>query len=97
MKFLALTITGNETLNLGEFSGVVCSTEVPVQSIQWLNKSDGVTIRNRTLVQELELNFTAHAYHNNTRYTCAISTDNGFRASKSINITTEGLKSRFGL
>jgi hypothetical protein len=85
-------ITGNGVLHLGTFSGISCSTEVPVQFIQWLNESDSMMIHNnRTLVQKLELNFTINAFHNNTRYTCTISTDNGFRASKNITITTEAI------
>ena len=68
----AFTITGNRVYQPGETSGINCSTEVPVQSIQWLDESSGV-VRQGTSVQELVLNLTIAASHNNSRYTCKVS------------------------
>ena len=80
----ASAITGNRIFLLGETSGVTCSTPVPVESIQWLDESNRV-VREGTSVQELVLNLTITAEHNNTRYTCRVK---GSLESQSINITT---------
>ena len=82
----ALTITGDRVYQLGETSGIRCSTEVPVQSIQWLDGSSGV-VREGTSVRELVLDLTIAASHNNSRYTCRVS-QGTFMASETINITT---------
>ena len=83
----ALTITGtNSTYQLGETYGIRCSTEVPVQSIQWLDGSSGV-VRQGTSVQELVLNLTIAASHNNSRYTCEVR-QGTFVTSKQIIIRT---------
>ena len=69
----ALTITGtNSVYQVGETSEIRCSTEVPVQSIQWLDESSGV-VRQGTSVQELVLDLTIAASHSNSRYTCRVS------------------------
>ena len=69
--YTALTITDNRVYQPGETSGINCSTEVPVQSIQWLDGSSGV-VRQGTSVQELVLNLTIAASHSNSRYTCRV-------------------------
>ena len=89
----ALTITGNRVYQLGETSEIRCSTEVPVQSIQWLDGSSGV-VRQGTSVQELVLNLTIAASHNNSRYTCRIS-QGTFTESQIITIRTVCKKELF--
>ena len=86
MLHAVITITGNRVYQLGETSGIRCSTEVPVQSIQWLDESSGV-VRQGTSVQELVLDLTIAARHNNSRYTCRVS-QGTFVASEMINIRT---------
>ena len=68
----ALTITGNRVYQLGETSRIICSTEVPVQSIQWLDGSSRV-VRQGTSVQELVLDLAIAASHSNSRYICRVS------------------------
>ena len=82
----ALTITGNRVYQLGETSSISCSTGVPVQSIQWLDVSGGV-VREGTSVQELVLDLTIAASHNNSRYTCRVS-QGTFMESMMITIMT---------
>ena len=89
----ALTITGNRVNQLGETSRIRCSTEVPVQSIQWLDGSSGV-VRQGTSVQELVLDLTIAASHNNSRYTCRVS-QGTFIGSQIITITTGCKKKLF--
>ena len=87
VQFLtALTITGNRVYQLGETSEIRCSTKVPVQSIQWLDGSSGV-VRQGTSVQELVLDLTIAASHNNSRYTCRVS-QGTFMESMMITIMT---------
>ena len=88
VTYTALTITGNRVYQLGETSVINCSTqaEVPVQSIQWLDESS-VVVRQGTSVQELVLDLTIAASHNNSRYTCRVS-QGTFMESRMINITT---------
>ena len=86
MIHTALGITGNGVYQLGETSEIRCSTEVPVQSIQWLDESSGV-VRQGTSVQELVLDLTIAASHNNSRYTCRVR-QGTFMESETINITT---------
>jgi hypothetical protein len=71
---------------LGEMSRITCSTELPVQSIQWLDESSRV-VREGTSVQELVLDLTIAASHNNSRYTCRVS-HGGFMESQNITIRT---------
>ena len=82
----AINITGNRVYELGEISGINCSAEVPVQSIQWLDGSSGV-VREGTSVQELVLDLTIAASHNDSRYTCRIS-QGTFVESQMITIST---------
>ena len=62
----------NSVYQVGEISEIRCSTEVLVQSIQWLDESNRV-VRQGTSVQELVLDLTVAASHNNSRYTCRVS------------------------
>ena len=89
----ALIITGNRVYQLGETSEIRCSTEVPVQSIQWLDGSSGV-VRQGTSVQELVVDLTIAASHNNSRYTCRIS-QGTFKESQIITIRTVCKKELF--
>ena len=86
----ALTITGNRVYQLGETSSIRCSTEVPVQSIQWLDESSGV-VREGTSVQELVLDLDIADIHSSswswTRYTCRVS-QGTFMESMMITIVT---------
>ena len=82
----ALTITGTRVYQLGETSEIRCSTEVPVQSIQWLDESSGV-VRDGTSGQELVLDLTIADSHNNSRYTCRVS-QGTFMKSMMITIVT---------
>jgi hypothetical protein len=84
---LALTISGNKVYQIGETSEIRCSTELPVQSIQWLDESSRV-VREGTSVRELVLDLTIAAGHNNSRYTCRVS-HGGFTESSNITITME--------
>ncbi len=83
---VAIIITGNRVFELGETSGITCSTPVPVQSMQWLDETNTV-VRQETSVQELLLELLVTAAHNNSRYTCGVS-DGGFLESQAITITT---------
>ena len=89
-----IAITGNRVFQLGERSRVRCSTPLPVESIQWLDESNRV-VREGMSVQELVLNLTITAAHNNTRYTCRVS-DGSYTGTLSINITT-GRKNTNGI
>ena len=73
---------------------ITCSTPVPVQSIQWLDEFNSV-VRERTSVQELALDITIAARHNNTEYTCRVSFHGGVTASHMITISTIGKKLTF--
>ena len=85
----ALTITGTKSVyQVGETSGIRCSTEVPVQSIQWLDGSSGV-VRQGTSVQELVLDLTIADSHSNSRYTCRVS-QGTFIGERVITIITGG-------
>ena len=81
----AIDITGNTVFQIGETTAITCSTSVPVQSIQWLDESNGV-VREGTSVQELALDITIAASHSNTEYTCRVSFHEGLTASKMITI-----------
>ena len=87
----AIYITGKRVFQLGETTAITCSTPVPVQSIQWLDESNSV-VREGTSVQELELDITIAASHNNTEYTCRVSFHGGLTASETITISTIGKK-----
>jgi hypothetical protein len=84
---LALTINGNRVYRLGETSEIRCSTELSIQSVQWLDESSRV-VREGTSVRELVLNLTIAASHNNSRYTCRVS-HGGFMESQSVTVRTE--------
>ena len=84
--YTAFIITGNRVYQLGETSRITCSTEVPVQSIQWLDESNRV-VRLGTSVQELVLDLTIADSHNNSRYTCRVS-QGTFMESLMITIRT---------
>ncbi len=84
-KFLVtvvINITGNRLFQLGETARIICSTPVPVQSIEWVNQSNRIL----TSVQELELSIMITTSSNNTRYTCAASDGGGFMESETITI-----------
>jgi hypothetical protein len=82
------SITGaDRNYNLGETSGIRCSTTLSVQSIQWLDESSRV-VREGTSVQELVLDLTIAASHNNSRYTCRVS-HGGFMESRIVTVRTE--------
>ena len=83
---VAFSITGNRVYQLGEMSEIRCSPERQVQSIQWLDESSGV-VRQGTAVQELVLNLTIAASHNNSMYTCNV-TEGTFMGSRIITIAT---------
>ena len=86
---IALIITGTKSVyQVGKTSQIICATGVPVQSIQWLNGSSGV-VREGTSVQELVLDLTIAASHNNSRYTCKIS-QGTFIGEQEIAIITGG-------
>ena len=90
----AIDITGNRVFQLGETTAITCSTPVPVQSIQWLDESNSV-VREETSVQELALDITIEARHNNTEFTCRVSFHGGLTASDAITISTIGKKLTF--
>ena len=79
----AIDITGNKVFQVGEITAITCSTPVPVQCIQWLNGSNTV-VREETSVQELVLDITIAASHNNTEFTCRVSFHGGLTASDMI-------------
>ena len=87
-NFTAMRITGNRVYQLGETSEIRCSTEVPVQYIQWLDGSSGV-VRQGTSVQELALDLAIAASHNNSRYTCRVS-QGTFVESRAVNLEVAG-------
>ena len=90
--YIAIVITGNRVFQLGETSGISCSTPVPVQSIQWLNGSNReIELREEAPVQELVLALTIAAHHNNSRYTCTVRANGGFTESTRISVITEGM------
>ena len=89
-----MNITGNTVFQPGETTAITCSTPVPVQSIKWLNESNSV-VREGTSVQELALDITIAASHNNTEYTCRVSFHEGFTASDMITIRSKWVKSIF--
>jgi hypothetical protein len=79
------SITGTDRVyQFGTMSEIRCSTELPVQSIQWLDESSTV-VREGTSVRELVLVITIAASHNNSRYTCRVR-HGGFMESKEITI-----------
>ena len=81
---LAISITGNRTVSLGERSRVRCSIPFPVESIQWLDESNRV-VSERTSVQELMLDVTITAASNN--YTCRVRADGGYMRVEKVTIT----------
>ena len=85
--FSVPSITGNRIYKLGETSEIICSTEDPMQSIQWLDGSSRV-VREGTSVQELVLNLTIADSHNNSRYTCRVS-QGTFIGEEMITINTK--------
>ena len=82
----ALTITGNRVYQLGETSRIRCSTDVPVQFIQWLDGFSRV-VRQETSVQELVLDLAIADSHSSSRYTCRVS-QGTFMESMMITIMT---------
>ena len=86
---IAVSITGNTIIQLGEATAITCSTPVPVESIQWLDESNSV-VREGTSVQELALDVTIAASHSNTEYTCRVSFHGGLTASDTITIRSNG-------
>ena len=84
MYILAISITGNRIVPLGERSSIRCSTPVPVESIQWLDESNRV-VREGMSVQELVLSLTITAASNN--YTCRVGADGEFMRLERVTIT----------
>ena len=82
--FTAISITGSRTVPLGERSRLRCSAPFPVESIQWLDKSNRV-VREGTSVQELVLDLTITAASNS--YTCRVRADGGYIRSERVTIT----------
>ena len=89
LNILAINITGNRLFQLGETTSIICSTPVPVQSIQWIGDSNTI-VRNGTSVQELPLNIMITPSSNNTKYTCIVSDGGGFVQSETIIIEVRG-------
>jgi hypothetical protein len=86
MSLTALDVSGNRVYELGETSEIRCSTELPVQFIQWLDESSRV-VREGTSVRELVLDLTIAVSHNNSRYTCRVS-HGEFVESRNVTIRT---------
>ena len=85
-RIAAIAITGNRIFLLGERSRLMCSTPVPVESIQWLDQTNRVVMEG-TSVLELVLELTIATAHNNTRYTCRVRINGVAMASKRITIS----------
>ena len=89
----AILITGSRLYQLGETANITCFALVPVDSIQWINESNGVNISSNTdPASELEISFKITSNRNNTVYTCRISSDG---IIESINITVYGKEVMF--
>ena len=73
---LAIEISGNQnTYQLGSSHRIICSSDLTVQSIQWLNASDnGKILTSNTGEQHLVLELNdLTASINNTIYTCVVT------------------------
>ena len=91
-----MNITGNRVFEPGETTAITCSTPVPVQSIQWLDGPNNVVKDpEETSVQELTLNITIAARHNNTEFKCRVNFHGGLTASDTITIRSKWIKSIF--
>ena len=73
---IEIKISGNQsTYQLGSSHRITCSSDLTVQSIQWLNTSDnGEILTNNTGEQQLVLELDdITATINNTNYTCEVA------------------------
>ena len=82
--FIDISITGSRTVPLGERSRVICSTPVPVESIEWLDQSNTL-VREGMSVQELMLDIRITASSN--YFTCRVRFDEEFVESERMTIT----------
>ena len=85
-EILAINITMSRLFEVGVATDIVCSTVVPVQSIQWLAVDENMEVNSSMEVSVLELRLLVTSRHNNTRYRCSVS-DGEFTESKDITIS----------
>ena len=72
---LGIVISGNESsYSVGSSVRIVCSTDLLVESVQWLNDSDSRQELARTMsMQQLVLSIeSVSAYQDSTEYTCEV-------------------------
>ena len=92
LKFcsLAISVTGNGLLQLGDITRISCSTPVPVESLQWINSYNNSIVREGRDVQELVLDIGIRVDSNGTQYFCRVMEGNFTAESENITIDVGG-------
>ena len=74
-------------LTIGDTVSIVCSTDLDVETIEWIR--DGVSVDNSSSWSLTLLLDPVSSDHHNTQYTCRVTSPYGVE-EKTVNITVQG-------
>ena len=86
---LGIEITGNEEAHqINSSVSISCSSDLPVQTIRWLN--NGQQLFNNSGQQQLLLQIESSPALNNTEYICEVTLETGRVLQRTITVQVNG-------